>query len=121
MTTGPYVRGPDDTGISQLWSPLPPAGLVSWVEFTICREGKSSPGACSTPVGLAQAPGPSEGLGPKDPEVKPGGHCLCWSCLWKEALQTQTSQRVSLLETWKQPFYDIFQGRGRGTGRGLGQ
>lgn len=108
-------------GSASFGSPLPPAGLVSWVEFTICREEKPLLGPALTPVGLAQAPGPSEGLGPKDtPEAQAG-----WSLPLPElpvggGIANQNLPESFLagnLET--APFMTFSRGRGRGDWRGF--
>lgn len=40
---------------------------------------------------------------------------------WRRHQEGKTSQRASFLESWNQPLYDIFQGRGKGHWLGLWQ
>lgn len=54
--------------------------------------------------GLIQASGQSSS-GPSVTPESPSRVVTAsrWSCLWEEALEGKTSQRVSFLETWNQP------------------
>lgn len=117
MSTGQMALGSASFG-----SPLPPAGLVSWVEFTICREGRAPPGACPYPSGAGPGSWPiGEGLGPKDtPEAQAG-----WSLPLPElpvggGIANQNLPESFLagnLET--APFMTFSRGRGRGDWRGF--
>lgn len=101
-------------GSTSFESPLPPAGLVSWVKFTICRRGGSSwglPGG-GWPRLLAH----QEGLGPKDPEALAGWSLPLLQLPVGGGITTQNLPVRFLfgnLET--APFMTFSRGGGRGT------
>lgn len=71
LTTGPHVKGPNGTGISQLWVSTATcwAGLLGGVHQLYVGQ-EAPPGACPTPVGVGPGPWPTRG--PEDPEALAG-------------------------------------------------
>lgn len=120
----PQALGGPEQSPGGLWPLLPPAELVlgGWFlgqggDSLWWSQRTAIPGWRLSPLGCAMGASPCPG---QWAQGHPQRAAAGWSpphagaACWRRPCEGKTSQRVSFLETWNQPLYDIFQGRGKG-------